>query len=128
MFDRTRPRITNPKGAILAKLYILCQIRFNLINVPVVYRTATKVLSPESPRRQSGEVSDPAYRNRRSRSLSRIPPTAVGGSFRSSLLQQTISLSPQIPPTAVGGSFRSSLLQQTISLSPESPRRQSGEV
>src|SRR5262245_65639122 len=114
MFDRTRPRITNPKGAILAKLYILCQIRFNLINVPVVYRTATKVLSPESPRRQSGEVSDPAYRNRRSRSLSKIPATAVGESYSPSLLQQPISLYPRSPPTACGESYRPSILQQTI--------------
>jgi hypothetical protein len=39
----------------------------------------------------------------------RIPPTAVGGSFRRGLQREASRLRPRIPPTAVGGSFKSSL-------------------
>ena len=41
----------------------------------------------------------------------RIPPTAVGGLFRSSLHVELYLLSV-IPPTAVGGYFRSSLYDE----------------
>src|SRR6266478_4549570 len=38
-----------------------------------------------------------------------IPPTAVGGSFKSRLQTNGARVVPRIPPAAVGGSFRSSL-------------------
>src|SRR5262245_58418623 len=46
-------------------------------------------------------VSSPTYET--GRSISRqIPPTAVGGCFKSNL-QSSANSTPQIPPTAVGG-------------------------
>jgi hypothetical protein len=71
----------------------------------------------------------------RSQGVCKIPPTAVGGSFRSFLLQAPLKSfqshqrqlvdrsdpfyskrlsNPSIPPTAVGGSFRSLLLQAPL--------------
>ena len=40
--------------------------------------------------------------------MNEIPPTAVGGSFKSNLQTARLSLN-EIPPTAVGGSFKSNL-------------------
>jgi hypothetical protein len=42
---------------------------------------------------------------------SKIPPTAVGGLFRSFLLRRQLGVCVQIPPTEVGGWFRSFLLR-----------------
>src|SRR5215510_13206990 len=53
-------------------------------------------------------------------------PDGSRGKFQIQPTKRTISL-PRIPPTAVGGSFRSSLLSPR-SPSHEFPRRQSGEV
>src|SRR5712675_735006 len=65
----------------------------------VVYR--------ESHRREWVDYSDPIYRMAVAQSLG-IPPTAVGGLFRSNL--RDASADPVgIPPTAVGGLFRSNL-------------------
>src|SRR4030095_8694800 len=47
-----------------------------------------------------------------------IPPTAVGGSFKSSLQTKAARLLPQIPPTAVGGLFKSSLQEPKWTASP----------
>ena len=57
--------------------------------------------------------SDPFYTNPKSDTT--IPPTAVGGSFRSFLHPPEFKL---IPPTAVGGSFRSFLHSPDFKLIP----------
>ena len=50
------------------------------------------------------------------RTYSRIPPTEVGGLFRSSL-QKGCSGTGKIPPTAVGGLFRSCLRSKDLGYS-----------
>jgi hypothetical protein len=62
--------------------------------------------------RQSVDCSDPLYK-RRTCGISRIPPTEVGGLFRSCLQRRTCGIL-RIPPTEVGGWFRSSLRNKAI--------------
>src|SRR5262249_42309166 len=100
---------------------------------------------PESPRRQSGDPSIPAYTPPHPRihlesprtalggsfnsglhtsaptHLSRIPPTAVGGSFNSGLHTSAPTHLSRIPPTAVGGSLRSNLHLHRRHFSPNPP-------